>query len=49
MVFKELMIALVELKERNIYHNDLKPDNICYTFDDNQLNIFMIDLDSLAF
>ena len=41
MVFKELMIALVELKERNIYHNDLKPDNICYTFDDNQLNIFI--------
>jgi hypothetical protein len=33
MLFKELMILLVELTKRSIYHNDIKPSNICYTFD----------------
>ncbi len=33
MLFKELLIALVELNERKIYHNDIRPSNIYYTFD----------------
>jgi hypothetical protein len=33
MVYKELLITMVQLIERNMYHNDIKPKNICYTFD----------------
>ena len=32
-----------------MYHNDIKPGNICYTFENNELNIFLIDLDSIDF
>ena len=50
MVYKELLITMVQLIERNIYHNDIKPGNICYKFDyNNQLEIYLIDLDSISF
>jgi hypothetical protein len=49
MVYKELLIAMVQLNERNIYHNNINPANICYILDDYQLNIFIVDIDSISF
>jgi hypothetical protein len=49
MVFKEILITTKQLVERDLYHNDIKPGNICYTFQNNELNIFLIDLDTMDF
>lgn len=32
-----------------MYHNDIKPGNICFTTENGELNIFLIDLDSIDF
>jgi len=32
-----------------LYHNDIKPGNICFTMENGELKIFLIDLDSIDF
>ncbi len=49
MVFKEIMLTVEQLIERELYHNDIKPGNICYEMKNDEINIFLIDLDSIDF
>ena len=49
MVFKEIMLTMEQLIERQLYHNDIKPGNICYEMKNDEINIFLIDLDSIDF